>query len=54
MSTIFKDNIKQLMKEYAETLCSNGTSIIIIKSILHELINESMNEVMLEVNCDKD
>ncbi len=42
------------MEEYAEVLCSNSTSTITIKSILHELITETVDEVMQEVNCDND
>jgi hypothetical protein len=54
MGNIFKYKVKELMEEYTEILCDNGTSIITIKGILHELMDEAMDEVMQEINCDND
>lgn len=52
MENIFKDRLKELMEEYAEILCDGGTSTITIKGILNELITETIDEVMHEINCD--
>jgi len=52
MGNIFKDKLKELMEEYTEILCNGGTSTIDIKGILNELITETVNEVMREINCN--
>lgn len=55
MSAIFKENVKKLMREYAEVFHEGGTSPIEIRQLLRELTYESIEEVMMELRgCSED
>ncbi len=49
MSAIFKENVKKLMREYAEVFHEGGTSLVNIRQLLRELSYESIEEVVMEL-----